>query len=122
MPRPLLAVLAWWLVAVPVQSGLPFMRDVSNMLPAGSGCSHLSEIVSPSHGEIVTVEHFVLHVRCLAECGVSGAHVKIYLNEVCFLHTYRVIVQATWLMTVPAVHRADFVAMVPSGLSSQSGG
>lgn len=115
-------MLAWWLVAVPVQSGLPFMRDVRNMLPAGSGCSHLSEIVSPSHGEIVTVEHFVLHVRCLAECGVSGAHVKIYLNEVCFLHTYRVIVQATWLMTVPAVHRADFVAMVPSGLSSQSGG
>jgi hypothetical protein len=64
-----------------VRSGLPFMRPGGGDAPQ-PGCRHYSEIVSPSHGEIVTPAHFVLHVRCLAECGVSGAHVKIFLNEV----------------------------------------
>jgi len=74
-----------WLAAVPARAGIPILHQahVGADPDHSHGCTHFSEIVSPSHGEVVSGRHFTLHVRCLAECGVGGAHVKIFLNEVC---------------------------------------
>lgn len=84
MRRALALLLLAWLASVPTESGIPILHHthVGAGPEKGQGCTHFSEIVSPSHGEVVSRKHFTLHVRCLAECGVAGAHVKVYLNEV----------------------------------------
>ena len=77
-------VFSFMLSSSPTECGIPLLHDVGvgGDRDKSKTCTHFSEMVSPSHGEVVAAKHFVLHVRCLAECGVTGAHVKIYLNEV----------------------------------------
>ena len=98
-----------YLASVRVQAGIPLVHSKLVGADADQACSHFSEIVAvsvlpvlpyptahmfhcltweratnkqPSHGDVVSERHFVLHVRCLAECGIQPQDsVKIYLNE-----------------------------------------
>lgn len=65
-------------------AGIPFFNSADDNAASKSqfkACSHFSELVSPSNGEIVASGNFVLYVRCLEECGVQGATISIFLNE-----------------------------------------
>lgn len=44
-------------------------------------CTHFSEILSPSAGEVVSPNYFELRLRCRRECGVQGARIQLFLNE-----------------------------------------